>query len=49
MVAANLLVPVTAALIKSAFRRPNKDKQIIIENGQVSVVVDDDGTSATDG
>jgi hypothetical protein len=45
MVALNLVAPVTAALIKSAFRRPSKDKLIIVKDGKVSVVVPDDDTN----
>jgi hypothetical protein len=33
---------VAATLIKSAFRRPNKDKRIVIKGDQVSVVVGDE-------
>jgi len=44
MIAANLVAPVTAALIKSAFRMPTKNKLIIVKDGQVSVVVSDDTT-----
>jgi hypothetical protein len=47
MIQASLVVPVTAALIKSAFRRPNKDKRIVIVDGQVTVEDADDAASAT--
>jgi hypothetical protein len=49
MIQASLVVPVTAALIKSAFKRPNKDKRIVITDGQVTVEEADDAASATAG
>lgn len=48
MVAPSLVAPVAAALIKSAFKLPTKDKQIIVKDGQVSVVVRDDDTAEAD-
>ena len=48
MIEARLIAPVTAALIKSAFTRPTKEKLIIVKDGQVSVVVPDDKAAEAD-
>jgi hypothetical protein len=49
-VSVNLVVPVTAALIRSAFRRPNKDKRIVIQGDQVNVVdAEDEAGASQDG